>query len=65
MKNIPRLDNEHTDIMAKSTAQGLILPPEGLFEILKAPSVSLMESAILTVSHMCNKDWRTEIINFL
>jgi hypothetical protein len=35
------------------------------FEILKAPSVDLMEKAILTVSPTYNKDWRTKIITFL
>jgi hypothetical protein len=41
MKNISRLDNEHTDLLAKYAAKGLLLPPEVFFEILKAPSVEL------------------------
>jgi hypothetical protein len=28
VKNIPRLDNEHVDMLAKSAAQGLLLPPK-------------------------------------
>jgi ribonuclease HI len=28
LKNIPRLDNEHADMLAKSAAQGLPLPPK-------------------------------------
>jgi hypothetical protein len=55
VKNIPRLDNEHADMLAKSAAQGLPLPTE----VLKAPSVDLMERAILTVSPTHSDDWRT------
>jgi hypothetical protein len=50
MKNIPMLGNEHANILAKSAAQGLPLPPEVFFKILKAPLVQLMERAILIVS---------------
>jgi hypothetical protein len=49
-KNIPRPDNEHTDLLAKLVAQGLPLPPEVFFEVLKAPSVHLMERVVLTIS---------------
>jgi hypothetical protein len=35
------------------------------FEVLKAPSIDLMERAILTVSPTHSEDWRTEIITFL
>jgi hypothetical protein len=35
------------------------------FETLKAPSVDLMERAVLTISHVHNKDWSTEIVSFL
>jgi hypothetical protein len=59
VKNIPRLDNEHADMLAKSAAQGLPLPTEVFFEVLKAPSVDLMERAILTVSPTHSDDWRT------
>jgi hypothetical protein len=52
-------------MLVKSIAQGLPLPPEVLFEVLKAPSVDLMERAILTVSPTHNGDWRTKIIIFL
>jgi hypothetical protein len=65
INNIPRLDNEHADILAKSAAQGLPLPPKVLFKILNSPSVELMERAILTVSPTYNEDWRTYIITFL
>jgi hypothetical protein len=41
--NIPRLDNEHVDILAKFVAQGLPFPLKVFFKILKAPSVELME----------------------
>jgi hypothetical protein len=34
VKNIPRLDNEHADMLAKSTAQGLPLLPRVFFEVL-------------------------------
>ena len=42
VKNIPRGENEHADLLAKSAAQGLPLPPKVFFETIKAPSVELM-----------------------
>jgi ribonuclease HI len=65
VKNIPRGQNEHVDLLAKSAAQGLPLPSEVFFETIKAPSVELMERAVLTISPVHNEDWRTEIISFL
>jgi hypothetical protein len=59
MKNIPRGDNEQADLLAKSAAQGLPLPSEVFFETLKAPSVELMEQAVLTISLVHCEDWRT------
>jgi ribonuclease HI len=41
VKNIPRGENEHADLLAKSSAQGLPLPSEVFFETIKAPSVDL------------------------
>jgi ribonuclease HI len=35
VKNIPRGKNEHADLLAKSAAQGLPLPPEVFFETIK------------------------------
>jgi ribonuclease HI len=65
VKNIPRGENEHADLLAKSKAQGLPLPSEVFFEAIKAPSVELMERAVLTISPVHSEDWRTEIISFL
>jgi hypothetical protein len=65
VKNIPRVENEHADLLAKSAAQGLPLPSEVFFETIKAPSVELMERAVLTISHVYSEDWRTEIVSFL
>jgi hypothetical protein len=65
IKNIPRGENEHADLLAKSAAQGLPLPLEVFFETIKAPSVELMERAVLTISPVHSEDWRTEIISFL
>jgi ribonuclease HI len=65
VKNIPRGENEHADLVAKSAAQGLPLPSEVFFETLKAPSVELMERAVLAISPVHSEDWRTEIISFL
>jgi ribonuclease HI len=59
VKNIPKGDNEHANLLAKSVAQGLPLPLEVFFETLKAPSVELMERAMLTISHVHSEDWRT------
>jgi ribonuclease HI len=50
VKNIPRGENEHADLLAKSAAQGLPLPSEVFFETIKAPSVELMERAVLAIS---------------
>jgi hypothetical protein len=47
--NISRVDNEHAHMLAKSVAQGLLLPLEVFFETLKTPSVELMERVILIV----------------
>jgi hypothetical protein len=52
-------------LLAKSAAQGLPLPSEVFFETIKAPSVELMERAVLTISNVHNEDWRTEIVSFL
>jgi ribonuclease HI len=65
VKNIPRGENEHADLLAKSAAQGLPLPSEVFFETIKAPSIELMERAVLTISPVHSEDWRTEIISFL
>ena len=65
VKNIPRGENEHADLLAKSAAQGLSLPSKVFFETIKAPSVELMERAVLTISPVHSEDWRTEIASFL
>jgi hypothetical protein len=51
--------------LAKLAAQGLPLPSEVYFETIKAPSVELMERAVLAISLVHSEDWRTEIISFL
>jgi ribonuclease HI len=56
VKNIPRGENEHADLLGKSAAQGLPLPSEVLFETIKAPSIKLMERAVLTISHVHCED---------
>jgi ribonuclease HI len=65
VKNIPRGENEHADLLAKPAAQGLPLPSEVFFETIKAPSVELLERAVLAISPVHSEDWRTEIISFL
>jgi ribonuclease HI len=65
VKNIPRGENEQTNLLAKSAGQGIPLPSEVFFETLKAPSVELMERAVLTISPVHNENWRTEIVSFL
>jgi ribonuclease HI len=65
VKKIPRGENEHADLLAKSAAQGLPLPSEVFFETIKAPSVELIERAVLAISPVHSEDWRTEIISFL
>jgi ribonuclease HI len=57
IKNIPRGENEHADLLAKSATQGLPLPSEVFFEAIKAPSVELMERAVLTISPVHSEDW--------
>jgi hypothetical protein len=65
VKNIPRGENEHADLLAKLAAQGLALPLEVFFETIKAPSIELMERAVLTISPVHSEDWRIEIVSFL
>jgi ribonuclease HI len=55
VKNIPRGENEHADL----------LPSKVLFETIKAPLVELMERAVFTISPVHSEDWRTEIISFI
>jgi hypothetical protein len=52
-------------LLAKSVAQGLPLPSEVFYETIKAPSVELLERAVLNISPVYSEDWRTEIISFL
>jgi hypothetical protein len=65
VKNIPRGKNEHADMLAKLVALGLPLPSKVFFETIKAPSVELLERAVLAISPVHNEDWRTEIISFV
>jgi ribonuclease HI len=65
VKNIPRGENEHADLLAKSAAQGLPLPSKVFFKTIKAPSVELMERAVLTISPVHSEYWRTKIVSFL
>jgi hypothetical protein len=65
VKKYSKGENEHVDFLAKSAAQGLPLPSEVFFETIKAPSVELMERAVLAISHVNSEVWRTEIIFFL
>jgi ribonuclease HI len=65
VKNIPRGENEHVDLLAKSAAHGLPLPSEVFFETIRAPSVELLERTVLNISPVHSEDWRTEIISFL
>lgn len=46
-------------MLAKATTQGLPLPPEVVFEILKAPSVDLLERGVLIVLATHSEDRRT------
>jgi hypothetical protein len=52
-------------MLAKFAAQGIPLPAKVFFEVLKAPSIDLMERVILTVSPTHSEEWRREIITFL
>jgi ribonuclease HI len=65
VKNIPRGENEHLDLLAKSAAHGLPLPSKVFFETIKAPSVELMERAVLTISPVHSEVWRSEIVSLL
>jgi hypothetical protein len=56
VKNIPRGENEHADLLAKSATHGLPLSSEVFFETIKAPSVELMERAVLTISPVHSED---------
>jgi hypothetical protein len=65
VKNIPRGENEHVDLLANSWPRGSLYIRKYFFETIKAPSVELMERAVLTISPAHSEDWRTEIISFL
>jgi hypothetical protein len=56
VKNIPRLDNEHADMLGQVYYSGLPLPLEVFFKVLKAPLVDLMERVILIVSPTHSED---------
>jgi hypothetical protein len=51
-------------MLAKFAAQGLPYLSK-FFEVLKAPSIDVMERVILTISPTHSEDWRMEIITFL
>lgn len=65
VKNIPRLYNEYDNILAEFVAQGLPLPPKVFFEVLKVPSLDLLERIVLKMFITHNEDWRTNIMSFL
>jgi ribonuclease HI len=65
VKNIPQGENEHADMLAKLVVQGMPLPSDVFFETIKAPSVELLERAVLNISPVYSEDWRTEIMSFL
>jgi hypothetical protein len=65
VKKHSRGENEHANLLAKSAAQELPLLSEVFFETIKAPSVELMERAMLAISPVHSEDWRTEIKSFL
>jgi ribonuclease HI len=56
VKNIPRGENEYADLLAKLAAQGLPLPLEVFFETIRAPSVELLERAMLNISPVHSED---------
>jgi hypothetical protein len=56
VKNIPRGENEHADLLSKLAAQGLPLTSEVFFGTIKAPSVELMERAVLAISPVHSGD---------
>jgi ribonuclease HI len=56
VKNIPRGENDHAELLTKSATQGLPLPLEVFFETKKAPSVELMERAVLAISLVHSED---------
>jgi hypothetical protein len=58
-----KLDFSCTNNIAEYEA--LLLGFESIFETIKAPSVELMERAVLTISPVHSEDWGTEIISFL
>jgi ribonuclease HI len=56
VKNIPHGENEYADLLAKSAAHRLLLPSEVFFETIKAPSVELLERAVLNISPVYSED---------
>jgi hypothetical protein len=56
VKNIPRGENEHADLLAKSAALELSLPSGVFFKTIKAPLVELMQRAVLTISPMHSEE---------
>jgi ribonuclease HI len=56
VKNIPKGEIEHADLLAKSAAQGLPLPSEVFFETIKSSSGKLMERAVLAISYVHSED---------
>jgi hypothetical protein len=55
-KNIPRGENEHAELLAKSAAEGLSLPRGVFFEVLKVPLIDHMEKVVLTISPTHSED---------
>jgi hypothetical protein len=63
-KNILWVDNDHADMLAKSVAQGLPLSLEVFLEVLREPSVDLMERAMIKIFATHGEYWRIQIIIF-
>lgn len=64
-QNTPRGGDKQEDLLAKSGTKGLPLLAEVFFEILKEPSIKLLERVVLNISLFHSEDWRSEIFSFL
>jgi hypothetical protein len=62
---IERTKNTEADELAKATAKKTVLPPDVFFQVIKDPSMKLVEPEPRMVNIIQGEDWRAPIMAYL
>jgi hypothetical protein len=65
VEHIERAKNTEEDELAKAAARKVVLPPDVLFEVIKDPSVKIVEPEPRMVNVVQGEDWRAPIMTYL